>query len=262
MDCESLAAATRPLLYSYKRCPYAIRARIALALSGVEVELREVSLRDKPAHLLKVSPKGTVPVLFSPSMKIEEAEVGGTVIDESREIMQWALRKNDPLELLRVDEATALENATLIDRFDGTFKFHLDRYKYPYRYKDKGKDKEECDVEAEAEAEREKYGHRAECMSILRELEEKLLNDVGEGGWMGGTRPCFADIAVLPFVRQFRIADEKYFDVEVFALLPTVHAWLSRFQEWPVFHKVMGKYATWQPGDPIVLFNPLKDEVR
>ena len=201
-----MTALTSPLLYSFRRCPYAMRARMAIAASGQEVRLREIILRDKPAHMLELSPKGTVPVL---------ALADGTVIDESRAVMDWALAAADPQGWL------AHKDDALIDLFDTDFKHHLDRYKYATRY-------EGADALA----------HRAACFEILKGLEEKLAAD-----WLAGDAPGYTDIGILPFIRQFRIADMDWFDSDM--TLPKVQAYVMRFLDWPGFQGVMNKYALW-----------------
>lgn len=195
-----------PLLYSFRRCPYAMRARMAIAAAGHSVRLREIVLRDKPAHMLELSPKGTVPVLQLPD---------GTVLDESRDVMDWALAQNDPQGWL------AHKDDGLVDLFDGDFKHHLDRYKYATRYD--GVDALE---------------HRVACHEILTGLEEKLSSD-----WLAGSAPGYSDIAILPFIRQFRIADVHWFDTAMG--LPRVQAYVARFLDWPGFTAVMGKYELW-----------------
>lgn len=209
-----------PILYSFRRCPYAMRARMALAASGIEVELREIILRDKPAHMLALSAKGTVPVLW-----VEQSQV----IDESRDVMAWALAQSDPFNwLARADEGR-------IDAFDERFKHHLDRYKYATRYAD------EVD---------NVLLHRAACHDMLRQLEPDLAAD-----WLGGGEAGLTDVAILPFIRQFRIADSDWFDNELG--LPRVHAWLQRFLAWPVFIAVMEKYPLWQAETSGVRFQPI-----
>ncbi|MDX1320322.1 MAG: glutathione S-transferase N-terminal domain-containing protein, partial [Oceanospirillum sp.] len=111
-----------PRLYSFRRCPYAMRARLGLLFAGLQVELREIVLKNKPAPMLAISPKGTVPVLELPD---------GRVIEESREILEWALAQQDPAGLLDVDLQLA---AGLLDQNDGDFKHWLDRYKYADRH--------------------------------------------------------------------------------------------------------------------------------
>ncbi len=180
-------------------------------------------IKCKPDHLLEISPKGTVPVLY-----LEDR----TVIEESREIMRWALQNRDPLQLLqRVDAST-------IDIFDTTFKFHLDRYKYAYRYKNK-----EDNMDGEGETSRgEEIDHRELCMHLLTDLETRLSH--GQG-WLSGADPGFTDVALLPFVRQFRIADEKFFESELKQRIPFVYDWLHQFLCWPPFLHVMVKFAPW-----------------
>lgn len=196
----------KPLLYSFRRCPYAMRARMAVAAAEIEVSLREIVLRDKPAHMLELSPKGTVPVLLLPD---------GAILDESRDVMRWALAQNDPHGWLNhKDDA-------LIDAFDTDFKHHLDRYKYATRY-------EGADA----------MTHRAACHAQLRDLEDRLAGD-----WLAGSAAGFTDIALLPFLRQFRIADIDWFD-EALAL-PRVHAYVTRFLDWPPFSRIMQKYTLW-----------------
>ncbi len=206
----------RPVLYSFRRCPYAMRARLALSVNEIAVDLREVVLCDKPAHMLELSPKGTVPVLW-----LED----GSVIDESLDIMKWAwafVGRAIPEDAPHYD---------LVEQIDSTFKFHLDRYKYATRYDP-----------AAAE------DHRAAGMQILLAIEALLDRD-----WLAGDAPGFADLAILPFVRQYRIADPKWFDS--YTGLQRVQGWLARFLAWPGFQAVMQKYPQWREGDAPVLFN-------
>lgn len=207
-----------PLLYSFRRCPYAMRARLALAAAETPVRLREIVLRDKPAHMLELSPKGTVPVLHLPD---------GTVLDESLDVMRWALAQNDPFGW------SAHCDTALLARFDGDFKHHLDRYKYATRYDD-----------ADALA------HRAACHDILKIVEAEL-----HGDWLAGSAPGFTDVAILPFVRQFRIADTQWFDGAMG--LPRVQGWTQRFLDWPLFARIMQKYELWLGSDKEHRFPPL-----
>ena len=183
-----------------------MRARMAIGVAGVPVRLREIMLRDKPEAMLAASPKGTVPVLILPD---------GAVLDESLDVMGWALGQHDPQNWL------AGRNAALIDQFDGPFKHHLDRYKYATRYDG-----------ADAQA------HRAAALAILSALEAEL-----SAPWLAGARPGFTDIAILPFIRQYRIADTDWFDN--LEGLPNVQKWLSDFLQWPGFLAVMKKYPLW-----------------
>ncbi len=203
----------RPVLYSFRRCPYAMRARLALAVSGQQVDLREVVLRDKPDAFLQASVSGTVPCLVTPD----------GVIDESLEIMRWALARHDPLGWLRMPQA----GWDWIARCDGPFKHALDRTKYATRYPD----------EHPAE-------HRAFAHAFLTELDAQI------DGWIFGT-PSIADFAILPFVRQFAFVDKPLFDAQPW---PDLHNWLSRFLDSAPFAETMLKYPQWQPGDPVMPF--------
>ena len=195
-----------------------MRARMALGVAGIACELREVLLRDKPAEMLALSEKATVPVLHLSD---------GRVIDESLDVMHWALAHHDPLDWL-----DTLDPDRWVALFDDTFKYHLDRYKYASRYDG-----------AEAKT------HRTAAQDVLAELEPHL-----EKGWIGGVRPSFSDIAVLPFVRQYRIADPVWFDQQL--SLSNVHKWLMAFLDLPLFLAVMEKYDPWQPSGAGIIFAP------
>ena len=211
-----------PQLYSFRRCPYAMRARLAVAVAEVPVVLREILLCDKPQAMLALSPKGTVPVLRLPS---------GEVIDESRAVMDWALAQNDPLHWL------ANKDEALIDLFDTDFKHHLDRYKYATRYPEEAVDVGE---------------QRDHCAQLLQPLEARLTH-----GWLGGAAPAYTDVALLPFVRQFRIADKLWFDEHLD--LPKVRAWVLRFLDWPSFLRVMQKYPLYLDGEQEHAFPPAQE---
>jgi glutathione S-transferase len=203
-----------PTLYSFRRCPYAMRARLALLASGTTCEIREVKLAAKPAEMIAASPKATVPVLVLPD---------GSVIDESLDIMRWALSRNDPEGWLERDDAG------LIAANDGPFKHHLDRYKYPHRY---DSDPEE---------------HRAAGLELLVALEQRLTahaNLCGEA--MGHT-----DAATMPFVRQFAETDRAWFDAQP---LPHLQAWLARHLGSPLFAAAMVRLQPWQASDEAILF--------
>lgn len=191
----------QPILYSFRRCPYAIRARLALAAAGLQpgqdLELREVSLKVKPPELLEASAKGTVPVLV----------LGAQVLDESLAIMRWALERRDPLAWLAGwSPAQLADMDSLLAANDGPFKQYLDRFKYPDRYPGEPAST-----------------NRLAGLTILRRWNEQL----GAGGWLLGDRPCLADWALLPFVRQFRQVDPAGFDAE--PKLAALQAWLGRF---------------------------------
>jgi len=192
------------VLYSFRRCPYAMRARMALRYSGVAVQIIEVSLKAKPAEMLALSPKGTVPVL----------SVDGRVIDESLAIMRWALAQNDPEGwLLGDDRATQ----ALIEENDQGFKHQLNRYKYAERY---------------PEYPMEHY--RAEGEVFLMKLEGLLA----EREYLLAGHLSLADVALAPFVRQFAHVDREWFGQ---APYPRLQGWLQRFLESPLFIAVMAK---------------------
>ena len=209
-----------PILYSFRRCPYAIRARLALRVSNVPVALREVVLRNKPAALITASPKATVPVLQLPD---------GTVLDQSLDIMCWALRLNDPQGWLLPDDHG--EAQALISLNDGPFKQALDRYKY-----------------APNHPQRPAHADRDEAVELmLAPLNARLA---GHGFLLRDT-PSLADMAIVPFVRQFAAVDGAWFDS---APLPHLHLWMTRLITSPLFVSVMPRYVPWQPGDDDVMF--------
>lgn len=211
-----------PILYSFRRCPYAMRARMALWVSGMSVQLREVKLADKPPQLIEASPKATVPVLVL---------ADGTVIDESLAIMRWALSQNDPESWLAGDDAS------LIARNDGPFKKHLDRYKYPTRYPE----------EACGDEDTFRLDHRTHGFAIL----QKLDGDLGSSKHLRGDRRTLADIAVFPFVRQFANTDRDWFDEQG---LPHLQEWLEGHLASDLFASVMAKFTPWKSGDAVRVF--------
>ncbi|EDX88882.1 glutathione S-transferase [Alcanivorax sp. DG881] len=206
-------------LYSFRRCPYAMRARLGVWFSGLQVELREVTLKNKPAQMLAISPKGTVPVLLL---------ADGAVIEESRDIMVWALEQQDPQGLL---DATVLDQANaLIEQNDNEFKYWLDRYKYADRH---------------VEMTQTEYRQRGE--AFLQVLESLLESSA----YLLGDAPTIADIGVMPFVRQF-----AHVDRDVFGQLPypNLQRWLQGWLENPLFLQTMIKLPVWQEGDEVVVF--------
>lgn len=196
-----------PLLYTYRRCPYAMRARMALLVAGVAFDACEIQLRDMPAELLALSPKGTVPVLHLPD---------GSVIEESWDIMQWALSTLDRDGWW--SPAQTPENLEWVARNDGVFKYHLDRYKYPLRY---GKG----------------YGveHREKAVA---EILVRLENAIAQRGYLGGIDPCATDLAIFPFVRQFAAVDPDWFARQS---LPALKVWLVQWMASPLFVACMVK---------------------
>ena len=217
-------SAVLPRLYSFRRCPYAMRARLGLVFAGLQVELREIVLRNKPAQMLAISPKGTVPVL---ELLASDDSHENVVIEESREILEWALKQNDPQGLLSVEPEKA--NA-LIDQNDNEFKQWLDRYKYADRYPEK--------TELE-------YRQKGE--EFLQVLEELLTNNK----YLLGSNISMADIGIMPFVRQFAHVNR---DVFYSLPYPNLQQWLKDWLEHPIFKQVMIKYPPWQEGDALVVF--------
>lgn len=211
---------TYPILYSFRRCPYAIRARLAFHASRKTVELREIVLRDKAPEFLKTSPSATVPCL----------KEGNTVLDESLDIMLWTLRQSDPEHWLQPEVGTLDEALELIEMCDGPFKRHLDRYKYDTRYQD-------ADRETE----------RGAASDILWQWEKRL----SQGPWLMGKRASLADYAILPFVRQFANSDRTWFDEEAWN---AIKAWLTAFETSEQFQAVMPKWSKWTQGNAPVLF--------
>ena len=214
--------AALPVLYSFRRCPYAMRARLALASSAQAYALREVVLRTKPPELLAVSPKGTVPVLVLPD---------GKVIDESLDVMLWALREHDPEGWLQAPQGSLQDMLALVANNDGDFKQHLDRYKYPNRYPQESGG----DMPGFAEL------HRAGGAAWLTLWQARL----GKPPWLFGNRASLADMAVLPFVRQFAHTDAAWFAAQPW---PQLQAWLAQFEASARYQAVMGKFTPWQAG--------------
>lgn len=205
-----------PILYSFRRCPYAMRARLGVLSAGLTVELREVVLRDKPPAFLETSPTGTVPTL----------KAGDVVIDESLDIMVWALRQSDPQSLLDMPQA----GWDLITANDGPFKAALDRTKYVTRYPD-------SDPEAQ----------RSIASDYLRDLNQRLNGQ----DWLMGDRETLADLAIAPFVRQFAHIDRAWFDAQPW---PDLILWLNRFLGSPRFARAMPKFTQWHEGDAPIYF--------
>ncbi len=208
---------TLPMFYSFRRCPYAMRARMAVAVSGVETELREVILRDKPAEMVAASPKATVPVIVLPD---------GRVIEESLDIMHWTLEQNDPEDWLSGNDEELIANN------DGPFKAALDRYKYPHRY----------DLEDGIE-------HRDAAIEHLASLNEILVSQP----YLTGKARGLTDIAIFPFIRQFAATDQAWFDAQ---RLPALQNWLRQHVELELFASIMHRYPQWKAGDALTIFPP------
>ncbi len=205
-----------PIFWSFRRCPYAMRARLAVKSAGVRVELREILLRDKPQAFLDTSASATVPALRSKD----------GILDESLDIMVWALRQSDPEGLMDMPDT----GWALIRTNDGPFKAALDHTKYAVRYPD-------LDESAE----------RGKAAGYMMELNARLA----EQPWLFGARQSLADQAILPFVRQFANTDRVWFDAQPW---PALIGWLDRFTESPAFQDIMTKYAPWAEGDSPIWF--------
>lgn len=199
-----------------------MRARMAIGCSRETVELREVELRALPESLLACSPKGTVPVLVLPD---------GEVLEESLDIMDWALARHDPGHWLpAAGSAVEAQTMQLITANDTQFKPQLDRYKYAVRY-----------------PEHPAGYYRTRGEQFLQRLERRLQ----EHAWLLAGRPTLADVAIFPFVRQFAHVDRDWFCQ---APYPRLQQWLDRLLVSPLFREVMRKYPPWRPGDTPVLF--------
>ena len=217
-----MTATSLPVLYSFRRCPYAMRARLAIANSHIAVELREIVLRNKPKQLTDISPKATVPVLLT---------ADDAVIDESLDIMRWGLDQHDPDNwynaLTQSQQQLSLQ---LIANNDSEFKYYLDRYKYADRYPEYTQD----------------Y-YRQQAEKTLAMLEQQLQHN----GCLICSHLTLADMAILPFIRQFAFADKAWFDQSPYPLL---QAWLAEFVDSELFQNIMLKYPAWQTGDELTTF--------
>lgn len=210
-----------PVLYSFRRCPYAMRARFAILAAGQQVELREVVLKDKPQALLTISPKATVPVL----------QLDNEVIDESLDIALWAFKQQDPAGFWQPLSAEQQQQSlALIRETDGDFKSALDRYKYADRYPEKSQ-----------------QDYRLQGELFLQKLEAILTNQ----SFLVGDQPTLADIAIMPFVRQFAMVDWGWFSNT--PNYPQLQRWLNAFLQSGVFKQVMESYPQWQPDSEVSL---------
>ncbi|WP_201594236.1 glutathione S-transferase [Psychrobacter vallis] len=212
---------TSPLhrLYSFRRCPYAMRARLGLLFAELPVELREITLKNKPEQMLAISPKGTVPVLQL---------LDGSVIEESIEIMMWALEQRDSQGLL--DERVLSQANALIEQNDNEFKHWLDRYKYADRH---------------LEMTQTEYRQRGE---VFLQILEQLLN---KNAYLLGDSVTIADIGIMPFVRQFAHVNR---DVFYGLPYPKLQQWLKYWLAHPLFIQAMTKFQPWQEDDDVVIF--------
>jgi len=199
-----------PILYSFRRCPYAIRARMAIAYASINPEVREVSLANKPSEMTEISPKGTVPVL----------QLDERIIDESIEVMAWALEQSDPDNWLALD--LEHQQKALIEENDNSFKTWLDKYKYWDRF-----------------PEQSQQVYRGHAEQFISRLDKNLR----EHRYLLGDKICMADIAIFPFIRQFAFVDKDWFDQ---ANYPALQRWLNEFLDSSLFAQVMKKHSVWQ----------------
>ena len=216
-----------PILYSFRRCPYAMRARMALAYSETTVELREILLKDKPASMLEYSSKGTVPVFV----------VNDQVIDESLDVMKWALgQKDKDLWFHGLDEQTQAQISDLIDTNDNKFKSILDQYKYSDR-----------------QPESEEF-YRDRSLFFLEKLNLKLISN----SYLFGNSLTLADIAIFPFIRQYAFVNKKWFDTTEYKAL---QRWLQEQLNSDLFLSIMQKYKPWEEGS-FVKYQPFINESK
>ena len=205
-----------PILYTFRRCPYAMRARFAIRSSKIIVEIREIKLQEKPFEFLKLSPKGTVPVLITNS---------GEVLEESLDIIYWALNKNDPHKWLAKGKLENQEIIKLLDELENKFKPNLDKYKYPSRFS--GVDQ---------------YLHRDKNLCFLKKLNSYLKNNKS----LNCEHLSLLDYATFPFVRQFRNVDQEWFDKLNFIFL---NNWINQIIDSKDFSSIMKKFKKWEPND-------------
>ena len=199
-----------PILYSFRRCPYAIRARMAIAYASINLEVREVSLANKPPEMTHISPKGTVPVL----------QLDNRIIDESIEVMAWALEQSDPDNWLAL--GLQQQQQTLIEENDNSFKAWLDKYKYWDRF-----------------PEQSQQAYRGQAENFISKLDKNL----NEQRYLLGNKICVADMAIFPFIRQFAFVDKDWFDQTNYLGL---QRWLGEILDSPLFTQVMKKHSVWQ----------------
>ena len=209
------------ILYSFKRCPYAMRSRMALFLTGIKCELREVNLKNKPLLMLDISPKGTVPVLVLDD---------GKVIEQSLDIINWALGQRNIFDANLLDKQELFTDTT-IELFDGDFKFNLDRYKYSTRYHEVNKEM-----------------HRDHCLKILKEIDKSFKGPA----WFFGDDINKIDISILPFIRQFRLTDIEWFDDQ--EDIKNIKYWLNTFLKSSLLKKIMISYKPWKEQDDPLYF--------
>lgn len=211
-----------PILYSFRRCPYAMRARLAIKASGLIVEIREVELKNKPKEFLNISPKATVPIVYISSKQI---------IEESLDIMEWALKINDPLKLLKNEKLNRIEIHSILNKLENEFKQNLDRYKYSSRF----------------DLPNPKL-YRDKNLQTLNEFNNLLQNNKG----ICSSNLSLLDYAVFPFIRQFRNVNSVWFDSLELKFLQT---WLYELIDSDEFSSIMKKYEIWKPNQKPIYTN-------
>ena len=211
-----------PILYSFRRCPYAMRARFAIRASGINVEIREIKLQNKPIEFLRLSPKGTVPVLVTNSEEI---------LDESLDIMNWALRIKDSKNWLAEGNLNQNELENILKILELEFKQNLDKYKYSTRYKNI-----------------DKNFYRDKNLIFLNKLNNLLKTNKA----LNCSHLSLIDYAIFPFIRQFRNVDEKWFDSLNFNF---VKKWLYQIIDSEDFLSIMKKYKLWEPNQKPICTN-------
>lgn len=220
---------TYPILYSFNRCPYAMRARLGLLYAGIVCEIREVDLKNKPSHMLEISPKGTVPVLLLPN---------GQVLEESLDILDWAISQRDTDGWGTLDPVQKTLMDDLLNYNDFMFKNQLNRYKYPSRFMDEWGDSTE---------EFFSLKNRKEALTFLSRLDDLLSRHP----YLLKDTLSKADIAIIPFIRQFSLVEPDWFAGAAF---PNLQTWLKTFLESNLFKRAMVARDPWQPGNaPILL---------
>ena len=205
-----------PILYTFRRCPYAMRARFAIRSSNIVVEVREIKLQEKPSKFLKSSPKGTVPVLITNS---------GQVLEESLDIIYWALNKNDPHKWLAKGKLKNQDVTKLLDDLENKFKPNLDKYKYPNRFSGVNR-----------------YLYRDKNLCFLKKLNSHLENNKS----LNCEHLTLLDYAIFPFIRQFRNVDQEWFDKLNFSFL---NKWINQILDSQDFSSIMNKFKKWEPND-------------
>jgi glutathione S-transferase len=210
-----------PILYSLRNCPYAMRARIGIHKAQLQIDLREVNLKQKPVEMLAASAKGTVPILV-----LDNEQQPLTVIDESLDVMLWALTKKDPDNLLHSFNQSALPKMLVLIRlFDDEFKTCLNAYKAAKRYR------EDNVIEC-----------RQACEVFIQELENRLM----QSAFLMSEQESLADIALVPFIRQFAKVERQWY---LQAPYPRVRQWLNRYLQSTMFTNVMAKHDLWLTKD-------------